>query len=147
MRFFIFLVTLVTLSSVSCRKYDTTTKSECIERVFLDSLRYQKSLSQSRMIPDLDSLYLSGDCLHIIVSDSACDGKSWSMKLYDAEKLRYVSPPSRNLNFVFESHETCTDSTIVQRDFSFNVSSLRIDGYNTITLVFPYYNQRVNYSY
>ncbi len=143
---FIALSLILLLSD--CRKsHPVDTVTQCTERVRIDSMGYVNSMSWISQIPTLDSLYIVRDCLHIVVSDDGCESSTWNMELYDSEGIRYISPPSRNLNFSFENKEPCTNPQRIQREFSFDISTLRVPDYDQVMLILPYYYKRITYSY
>ncbi len=143
---FIILTSLIIVTNFSCKKYELVDAPiSCDQRVHSDSSGYSSSFAWGIIPPTLDSLYIKEDCLHILVSTSGCDGNTWSMDVYDSEAIRYISPPSRNLNLRLVNNETCL--TVVQKEFQFNIRHLRVEGYNTITLIFPFFGERVTYSY
>ncbi len=147
MKYIIGVLALVIIGSASCKKSNIQEAIEttCGEAVIIDSLLYSSSFSWSANTPSLDSLYIDGDCLHLIVSASGCDGSSWVMRLYDSDKLLYSNPVRRMLHFRFENNEACT--AVIQKEFIFSLLPLRNQNINEIELSFPYYYKSITYTY
>ncbi len=142
--YFLFLG-LTILGLHSCRKsYPIQEKQNCAQTVLIDKTGYEKSLYTGPLTENIDSLYILGDCLHIQVSSLGCEPAYWTMTLYDAGELVFTFPASRLLNFTLEDRGVCPGPYAIQREFSYDISSLRADD-EVLLLSFPQYSKAILY--
>jgi hypothetical protein len=80
----------------------------------------------------LRNVEISGDILTVTISASGCDGSSWRVNLITTGAVGLSEPPYRGVKLCFENGELC--DAIITKDFSFNISNLRVAGSNRVRL-------------
>ena len=142
MKNLIYLMLIVTVI-FSCSDDDDTSKITCDQTTVIDNNLYDAAQSQDLTI---DSLVLSGDCLHAYYKASGCDGETWAITLLDSGNIAESSPEQRFLTFDFINEEECR--AVISKQTSFDLRPIQIDS-DEIILNFSIdgYEQSINYSY
>ncbi|WP_203257727.1 hypothetical protein [Hyunsoonleella ulvae] len=114
----------------------------CDDVVVVDDIAFDNIQSDSFQFVDV---VIEGDCLHVTIGASGCDGNSWSYGLVDSGAVAESSPEQRFLKLEFLNPEVCT--AFFERTISFNIASLQINGSNEIILNLNGWEPPLNYSY
>ncbi len=149
------LLLIVSISAViiSCKKsnpvvsnnQNQTTNSACPQAVVKDSIRYYDPFVLAMPQPfELDSLYISGDCLHVRIYSSGCSGSSWVLSAFDSED---ETNGQRAISLWLDNQELC--AAYIRKEYSFDIKGLRIAGRNSVTLNFMQFfpSSSIQYNY
>ncbi len=102
---------------------------KCEQKVVINLDEYQEIKTPDDKIGKIEII---GNCLHIMLQDSGCDGNSWKAKLVDSGTVGKSSPAQRFLRLSFENNEDCL--AFIGKEFSFDIESLQVAGGNKLTL-------------
>ncbi len=141
---FIILSCLV-ISSVSCKRSAINIPDDdtpCGPAVIINNEAYNGTETNPNIIKNVT---LSGNCLTVTVTASGCSGESWVVKLIDAGAIAKSLPPQRSLKISLDNKELCL--AVFTRSYSFDISALKVNGYNKLTLNIDGYKQALTYSY
>lgn len=116
--------------------------SGCEKSIEIDADDYASAISAPYYT---DTIYIEGNCLHFVIGASGCDARSWSARLIDADILLESYPVQRQLRFALENNEAC-DAFITQT-YSFDLSPIQSDNYESIILNIEGLEQSLHYHY
>lgn len=80
----------------------------------------------------ISDVRIEGNNLRFRIHASGCDGGNWLAILVDRGSVMGTNPLQRTLRVIFENDEVCT--TVISRDFSFNIECLQLLNRNEILL-------------
>ncbi len=130
----------------ACKKSNpvssTPTIVSCGPAVVKDSVRYYDPFNTFMQTAYYDTIYIVGDCLHLSIFSSGCDGSTWTLDAWDRED---VQNSTRQLSVGLENQELC--QAWIQKEFLFDISGLQVANQNTLTLNFYQFGQSVQYTY
>ncbi len=140
------LCSLLILGLVACRKSNPVTHPNtpagCGPTVMIDSVRYHDPFTIFTAPVEIDSVYVSGDCMTVRVRSGGCDGSSWQLDAWDRGD---VNNGRRELSFFLHNDELC--QAYVAKYFKYDLSSLRVANRSSVELHFNQNGKSVIYSY
>lgn len=116
----LFLFSIVGFSNCSDNEPDNPL---CGQRAIINETLY---LNANTELLDVVEISIAQDCLNIELGSSGCDGESWVVELFDAGVILESFPPQRNVVISIKNDELC--DAYFTREYSFDISSLRVDG-------------------
>jgi len=128
----------------NCSSDDDNSISLCDAKVILDKDRYQEQAQINSELLIIEAVVV-GDCLNIKFSSGGCDGSTWVYNLIDSEEIREPIPPERDILLHLEDNEDC--EALIQKESSFDLKELRIEGESEIRLYLLGYEDNLNYTY
>lgn len=93
--------------------------------------------------PTISSVNLNGDCLEITAGGSGCDPEPWIMNLNGKNEQSNSSQKDVIVELI--TNQDCL--TVFTKTKSFDLSSLRKDGQNEITINLIGWEEPINYTY
>lgn len=132
------------LLNIQCLDDDeiSSLPTNCNDIARIDSFSYENAATDSYTI---NSAVLNEDCLIINISASGCSGNSWVMQLMDSGEVDESLPPQRSLKLFLINSEACL--SVVNRQRSFDVSTLQIDDTDEIVLNIDGFSETIMYAY
>lgn len=129
------------LFMLGCKKAEPNT-SECDRSAISGAIAYQSALTDPLTV---NNLTINGNCLTINFSSSGCNGDSWQVHLVDAGSVFESNPPQRNLKFSLKNEEMC--EAYITKEISFDISSLQVEGSESVLLNIINTSDEILYSY
>lgn len=130
----------------SCAKSGNKTQllaaSVCDKTVIIDKTIYNGLGAPNYVI---NQAVINGDCLSVTYSASGCDGRTWEVDLIDSETVNKTTPPQRQLKLRLVNNELCM--AYFTKTVSFDITSLRESGSNSVALTLTGYTQPLVYQY
>lgn len=121
---------------------DDEVETNCGQGIVVDSGFYKSSLSEDF---ELVNAEIVGNCLTVEISTSGCDGSTWSLVLVDFGIIIQSDPQQRFLKLVFSKEEDCSE--VLGQTRIFDLSTIQIEGINSIILNFDGLRNPLKYDY
>ena len=137
-------VLLVFSLLMGCTEDEGTTlpQTNCNDFARIDSFSYQEAATSPYTI---NSVTINEDCLIFNFTATGCDGLTWTMQLADSGDVSETDPPQRNVKLFLINNEACLAE--VSRTWSFDLSTLQVEGSNQIIINIDDFADSVTYSY
>jgi len=127
-------------SFLSCDENDT--KVTCDDEIFISAEMYNSAPNDYL---NINEVRIEDDCLFINFGSSGCSGESWELKLIDSSHILESYPPQRNIRLSLKNEEACQAYFI--REVSFDISSLQIEGVDSLYLNIENFDDQILYEY
>ena len=114
----------------------------CLEKAIIDEDAY--NLAKSAQF-EIVSATISGNCLHITISSSGCDGNTWITSLIDRNAIAESSPEQRYVRLVLENDEEC--DAVFERLYNFDISELQIQNNGILIINLLDFDGSLRYQY
>lgn len=137
---FILIATLI-LINWSCASTTEPNLKTCTNKVVIDDTLFQSAPNDQFMF---DSVWINGDCLHLVVRYSGGCGDAF-FNLYTSHSIIKTNPPGRDLRISFEDLDNC--EALIQKELSYDLTPLRLVGTNTIFIWINDLEQKLIYKY
>ena len=125
-----YLILSVLFLFTGCGEEEAKQQEKNCNDVIINSEQYNNSQTDSF---ELIKLIVENECLKISVRyGGGCE--EVFAKLIDSEDLFESNPVQRNLRIVFTDNDEC--EALVEKDFHFNISNLRVENESEIKLNF-----------
>lgn len=138
---FKYLFLLITLVALSCSK-ETNDSKVCGDSVIIEDY-------DSGNFPDTEmrvqSMEIQGDCLAITYASGGCDGDTWTSNVYSKVGYSKTIPPERYAIFELIDLEEC--EAFITKTTEFDLSTMQIEGEQTIRIIFDNYEEVLTYTY
>ena len=141
-KFIILLLFCALLMNFQCDNDDVRQTDSCDGPVLVDNSTYQMSESSFYIVI---TAIIEDDCLNVNISSSGCDGSTWELALIDSEDIVESMAPQRYLKLILVNNEDCL--AVFNKEQSFDLSELRIDGVNQVILNIEDFPEALRYSY
>ncbi|MFT3902767.1 MAG: hypothetical protein QM727_06315 [Niabella sp.] len=138
--FFGFLLFMNALSG--CEKKTAIARPVTEGNVVIDSDLYSQTSTKGYMITEAS---IVGDSLFITFGASGCDPKGWSTKLVSVEGIAKSNPPQRDIRLALTNDQDCLAFFSVKQ--AFNISNIKVSGYDKLTINLDGYEKPLRYSY
>ena len=135
------IVSVLLLSICACADNDSLIDG-CGDAVILKDYDSGNSTDTEMRIIAME---VEGDCLSITYGSGGCDGNTWATNVYSKLAYGKTSPPQRYALFELIDTELC--EAYIKKTAEFDLSTMRIEGEQSIHIVFEGYDEVLTYTY
>lgn len=145
-KLYIFSLFLVLFSCSGDKEEVQMPRTTCDQATIVNSTEYTNAVAN---IASIESLQLNSNCMLVNLSDSGCNGNSWTYKLVtDGVVNTTTTPVSRKLKLQIFNPEMCL--AVFKKTRSFDIENLKVSGQNSVKLIVEYSNNQtkeITYNY
>lgn len=117
-------------------------RASCEKLAIVNELKFDNAPNGGATIL---SAVISGDCLTIQFGASGCSGVSWKKSLIGSPLILESQPPQRQVKFALENNEAC--AAYFTEYASFDITSFRVSGTQTVLINLSGYDNQLVYNY
>ena len=110
--------------------------------VLMDNDLYTTTETSNYTINDVT---VDGNSLKLSIASSGCDGNTWIGLLIDAESILESLPVQRQLKLNLVNNEACL--AVISKEIEFDISSLQVEGENTVHFNLEGWTESIVYNY
>ena len=138
-----FVIVLMCFTNTQCDDNNNDVVAlECDQQVIVDEDYYSNLESENFSFILIE---VQQGCLSIVLSASGCNGNSWEYKLVDSGNIAESLPEQRYLKFELINNEACL--AVFNKNVTFNLEPVRVEGSNEIVLNIEGYPDSITYTY